>query len=490
MTHLPVQPLYIHGQRVDATSGKTFQTINPTNGQVLAEVQIASQADVDRAVQSAAEGQKVWAAMTAMERSRILRRAVDILRERNDDLAHLETLDTGKALSETTTVDIVTGADVLEYYAGLATAIEGIQLPLRESSFFYTRREPLGVVAGIGAWNYPIQIALWKSAPALAAGNAMVFKPSEVTPLTALKLAEIYSEAGVPDGVFNVVQGPGGEIGNWLTEHPLIEKISFTGGVATGKKVMAAAASSSLKEVTMELGGKSPLVICEDADLDRAADIAVMANFFSSGQVCTNGTRVFVPRTLLAAFEAAVVERVKRIRIGDPQADDTNFGPMVSFPHMQNVLRYIDSGKTEGARLLVGGGRAEHGALAKGAYVQPTVFSDCRDDMTIVREEIFGPVMSILAYDDEDEAVRRANATPFGLAAGVVSRDISRAHRIIHRLEAGICWINTWGESPAEMPVGGYKQSGVGRENGLSTLGHYTRIKSVQVELGDYASVF
>ena len=490
MSTLPLQQLYIHGKLVDATSGQTFQSINPATGEVIAEVQIASQADVERAVASAAEGQKVWAAMTAMERSRILRRAVDILRERNDALAQLETLDTGKALSETTTVDIVTGADVLEYYAGLATAIEGNQVPLRESSFFYTRREPLGVVAGIGAWNYPVQIALWKSAPALAAGNAMVFKPSEVTPLTVIELAKIYTEAGVPDGVFNVVQGPGRDVGQWLTEHQLIEKISFTGGVETGKKVMASAASSSLKEVTMELGGKSPLVICDDAQLERAADIAVMANFFSSGQVCTNGTRVFVPRAMLAAFEAAVVERVKRIRIGDPQDAQTNFGPMTSFAHMDNVLRLIETGKREGARLLVGGGRATDGALSKGAYVLPTVFSDCRDDMTIVREEIFGPVMSILAYDDEEEVIARANDTHFGLAAGVVSNDIARAHRIIHRLEAGICWINTWGESPAEMPVGGYKQSGVGRENGISTLAHYTRIKSVQVELGDYASIF
>ncbi|KAF1017263.1 MAG: NAD/NADP-dependent betaine aldehyde dehydrogenase [Stenotrophomonas maltophilia] len=490
MTALPVQPLYIHGRHADATSGKTFDSINPATGEVLAQVQIASQADVERAVASASEGQQVWAAMTAMERSRILRRAVEILRERNDELAQLETLDTGKALSETTTVDIVTGADVLEYYAGLATAIEGAQLPLRESSFFYTRREPLGVVAGIGAWNYPIQIALWKSAPALAAGNAMVFKPSEVTPLTALKLAEIYTEAGVPDGVFNVVQGPGAEVGQWLTEHPVIEKISFTGSVETGKKVMASAAASSLKEVTMELGGKSPLIICDDANLERAADIAVMANFFSSGQVCTNGTRVFVPRRLLAAFEKAVVERVKRIRIGDPQDPATNFGPMTSFGHMDKVLSMIDSGKAEGARVVIGGGRASDGALAKGAYVLPTVFSDCRDDMAIVREEIFGPVMSIVAYDDEDEAIGRANDTHFGLAAGVVSTDITRAHRIIHRLQAGICWINTWGESPAEMPVGGYKQSGVGRENGLSTLAHYTRIKSVQVELGDYVSAF
>ncbi|MDR6180831.1 betaine-aldehyde dehydrogenase [Pseudomonas sp. SORGH_AS 211] len=490
MARFAEQQLYIGGRYVAATGGATFETLNPATGEVLAVVQSASRADVDKAVAAAAAGQKVWAAMTAMQRSRILRKAVDILRARNDELALLETLDTGKALSETQAVDIVTGADVLEYYAGLVPALEGEQIPLRETSFVYTRREPLGVVAGIGAWNYPIQIALWKSAPALAAGNAMIFKPSEVTPLTALKLAEIYTEAGLPDGVFNVVNGVGPEVGVALTEHPGIEKISFTGGVATGKKVMASAAGSTLKEVTMELGGKSPLIVCDDADLERAADIAVMANFFSSGQVCTNGTRVFVPQALKADFEAKVVERVKRIKLGDPLAAETNFGPLVSTPHMEKVLGYIAQGQAEGARLLTGGERVTQGELAKGNFVAPTVFTDCRDDMAIAREEIFGPVMSILAYADEDEVVRRANDTEYGLAAGVVTRDLARAHRMIHRLEAGICWINTWGESPAEMPVGGYKHSGVGRENGLTTLGHYTRIKSVQVELGDYASIF
>ncbi|MDR6227971.1 betaine-aldehyde dehydrogenase [Pseudomonas sp. SORGH_AS199] len=490
MARFAEQQLYIGGRYVAATGGATFETLNPATGEVLATVQSASRADVDKAVAAAAEGQKVWAAMTAMQRSRILRKAVDILRERNDELALLETLDTGKALSETQAVDIVTGADVLEYYAGLVPALEGEQIPLRETSFVYTRREPLGVVAGIGAWNYPIQIALWKSAPALAAGNAMIFKPSEVTPLTALKLAEIYTEAGLPAGVFNVVNGVGPEVGVALTEHPGIEKISFTGGVATGKKVMASAAGSTLKEVTMELGGKSPLIVCDDADLERAADIAVMANFFSSGQVCTNGTRVFVPQALKADFEAKVVERVKRIKLGDPLAAETNFGPLVSTPHLEKVLGYISQGLAEGARLLTGGERVTQGELAKGNFVAPTVFTDCRDDMAIAREEIFGPVMSILAYADEDEVVRRANDTEYGLAAGVVTRDLARAHRMIHRLEAGICWINTWGESPAEMPVGGYKHSGVGRENGLTTLGHYTRIKSVQVELGDYASIF
>ncbi|GAB2566205.1 betaine-aldehyde dehydrogenase [Dyella jejuensis] len=490
MAHHEPQKLYIHGTRADATSGETFETVNPANGDVIAQVQRASQADVERAVASAEQGQREWASFTAMQRSRVMRRAVDILRERNDELALLETLDTGKPYAETSTVDIVTGADVLEYYAGLAPALEGEQVPLRESSFFYTRREPLGVVAGIGAWNYPIQIALWKSAPALAAGNAMIFKPSEVTPLTALKLAEIYTEAGLPAGVFNVLQGAGRSVGQWLTEHPRIEKISFTGGVETGKKVMASAASSSLKEVTMELGGKSPLIIFPDADIERAADIAVMANFFSSGQVCTNGTRVFVHRSIQAPFEAAVLARTARIRMGDPTEPSVNFGPLASFAHMEKVLSLIAQGEREGAQLLAGGRRATDGALARGAYVQPTVFTDCADDMTIVREEIFGPVMSILSWEEETEVIARANNTYFGLAAGVVTPDLACAHRAIHQLQAGICWINTWGESPAEMPVGGYKQSGVGRENGISTLAHYTRIKSVQVELGPFASVF
>jgi betaine-aldehyde dehydrogenase len=424
-----------------------------------------------------------------MQRSRILRRAVDLLRARNDELAAIETRDTGKPIAETRAVDIVTGADVIEYYAGLATAIEGEQIPLRESSFVYTRREPLGVCAGIGAWNYPIQIACWKSAPALAAGNAMIFKPSEVTPLTALKLAEIYTEAGVPAGVFNVVQGDG-RVGAMLAEHAGIEKISFTGGVETGKKVMARAGGSTLKEVTMELGGKSPLIVFDDANLERAADIAMSANFFSSGQVCTNGTRVFVERGVIDRFEALVLERVKRIRIGAPDDPSTNFGPLVSAAQLQKVLGFIESGKREGARLVAGGARMTDGAFARGQYVEPTVFADCRDDMRIVREEIFGPVMSILAFDDEDEVIARANDTDYGLAAGVVTENLSRAHRVIHRLEAGICWINTWGESPAEMPVGGYKQSGIGRENGIVTLHAYTRIKSVQVELGPYQPVF
>ncbi|ELY6345534.1 betaine-aldehyde dehydrogenase [Cronobacter muytjensii] len=490
MSRFAEQQLYIDGKYVPAAAGNTFQTINPANGDVLAEVHEAGQADVDRAVEAARKGQKIWAAMTAMERSRILRRAVDILRVRNDELAALETLDTGKPLSETQAVDIVTGADVLEYYAGLIPALEGQQIPLRDTAFVYTRREPLGVVAGIGAWNYPIQIALWKSAPALAAGNAMIFKPSEVTPLTALKLAEIYTEAGLPDGVFSVLNGRGAVTGQLLTEHPGIDKVSFTGGVASGKKVMANAAGSTLKEVTMELGGKSPLIIFDDADLSLAADIAMMANFYSSGQVCTNGTRVFIPAKLKAPFEAKIAERVARIKAGDLNDPATNFGPMVSFAHRDNVMRYIETGIREGAHLLCGGKRMTGEGFDNGAWVEPTVFTDCRDEMTIVREEIFGPVMSILTYESEEEAVKRANATDYGLAAGVVTQDLNRAHRVIHQIEAGICWINTWGESAAEMPVGGYKHSGIGRENGLMTLQSYTQVKSVQVEMTRFQSVF
>jgi len=484
------QTAYINGRylAVDGTL-TTFDDINPATGEVLAIIQQTTTEQIDEAVKAAQQGQKVWAAMTAVERGRILLNAVAILRERNDVLALLETKDTGKALSETKYVDIVTGADVVEYYAGLAPMLEGRQIPLRDSSFVYTRREPLGVVAGIGAWNYPIQIAMWKAAPALAAGNAMIFKPSEVTPLTALKLAEIFTEAGLPDGVFNVVQGDY-KVGEALTQHPDIAKVSFTGGVPTGKKVMASAASSSLKDVTFELGGKSPLIIFEDADIDTAADIAMMANFYSTGQVCTNGTRVFIPKTLQAKFEEAILTRVKRIKLGDPMDESINMGPLVSFPHMERVLGYIEQGKAGGARLLVGGERITAGELAKGAFVAPTVFSDCSDDMTIVREEIFGPVMSILTYELEEEVIRRANDTEYGLAAGVVTADLTRAHRVIGQIEAGICWLNTWGESPAQMPVGGYKHSGIGRENGIEALEHYTQTKSIQVELGKFESVF
>ncbi|WP_221794055.1 betaine-aldehyde dehydrogenase [Oceanobacter mangrovi] len=485
---METQALYIHGQYQDATSGETFATRNPATGEVIALVQQASTADVDKAVASAQEGFRVWSAMTGMQRSRILRKAVELLRQRNDELAMLEVLDTGKPIQEADCVDIVTGADVIEYYAGLAPAIQGEQQDLGGSNFFYTRREPLGVVAGIGAWNYPIQIAMWKSAPALAAGNAMIFKPSEETPLTALKLAEIYTEAGVPAGVFNVVQGDY-RVGEALTHHPEIEKISFTGEVGTGKKVMAASASS-LKSVTMELGGKSPLIVFEDADLKTAVSGAMMANFYTQGEVCTNGTRVFVHESIYDAFLAQLAERTAKLKIGNPAKPDTQIGALISEGHMGKVLGYIDAAKAAGARLVIGGERELSEECANGYFVQPTVFADCTDSMPNVQEEIFGPVMSVLKFSTEEEVVERANNTDLGLAAGLFTKDFSRAHRVIARMQAGICWINTWGASPAEMPVGGYKLSGIGRENGIETLHHYTQTKSVYVELGELESPY
>ncbi len=482
------QTLYIHGQYTAATSGETFDSVNPATGERLASVDHASRDDVERAIASAKAGFQVWSTMSAVERSRILLKAVAILRARNDELAALEVLDTGKPLQEALTVDIATGADVIEYYAGLAPALQGEQQPLSESQFFYTRREPLGICAGIGAWNYPIQIAMWKAAPALAAGNAMIFKPSEETPLSALKLAEIFSEAGVPAGVFNVVQGDH-RVGQMLTAHPDIAKISFTGESGTGKKVMADSAKT-LKAVTMELGGKSPLIIFDDAKLDQAVAAAMVANFYTQGEVCTNGTRVFVQEAIYPAFIEQLKQRTEKLVVGDPMDINTQVGALISKAHFDKVLAAIAAGKHAGATLLTGGYPLQQPELENGNFVAPTVFIDCDDEMPHVQQEIFGPVMSVLKFRDEQEVIRRANGTDYGLAGGVFTQNLGRAHRVIHQLEAGICWINTWGGSPAPMPVGGYKHSGIGRENGPETLRHYTQTKSVYVELGDFDSPY
>jgi betaine-aldehyde dehydrogenase len=466
-----------------AAGPQRFASINPATGAVLGYVSVAGPADIDAAVRAAQRGQVRWAAMTGAERARVLRQAAHILRSRNRELAELETRDTGKPIQETLVVDVVSGADCFEYFAGLAQSLSGEHIDLGGQAFGYTRREPLGVVAGIGAWNYPLQIACWKAAPALACGNAMIFKPAEITPFSAVKLEQILLEAGVPPGVFQVVQGFA-DTGRLLTRHPAIRKVSLTGEVGTGKAVMSDAAAT-LKHVTLELGGKSPLIVFDDAKLDNAVSGALLGNFYSSGQVCSNATRVFVHASVKAAFLERLVKRVSAMRIGDPMDPQTHVGPLVSEQHMQKVLGYIARGRAEGARAVVGGQRVTEGALAKGFFVAPTVFDECRDDMSIVREEIFGPVMSLLTFNDEEEVIERANATEFGLSAGVFTNDLTRAHRVIARLQAGTCWINHYNITPIELPFGGVKMSGLGRENGRAAIEHYTQLKSVYVALGD-----
>jgi betaine-aldehyde dehydrogenase len=476
------------GPRAATRPGDSFKAINPATGEVLATIKVAGPAQIDAAVEAAQKAQRAWATRTGAERGRILRRAAEILRARNDELAELETRDTGKPIQETRVVDVASGAECFEYFAGVAATISGEHLDLGPQAFGYTRREPLGVVAGIGAWNYPLQIACWKSAPALACGNAIIFKPADLTPLTAIKLAEVLREAGLPEGLFQVVQGFA-ETGQLLSRHAGIHKVSVTGSVGTGKAVMADAAAT-LKHITLELGGKSPLIICEDARLDNAVSGALLANFYSAGEVCSNGTRVFVHRSVKSAFIEKLKERVRAMRIGNPLDPQTQVGSLISAGHMEKVLGYITRGRAEGAQVVIGGHRVTTGELAKGFFVAPTIFDHCHDDMAITREEIFGPVMTVLAYDDEDEVIARANATEYGLSAGVFTNDLARGHRMIAQLQAGTCWINHYNITPIEMPFGGMKLSGLGRENGRAAIEHYTQLKSVYVALRDVESPY
>ena len=473
----PTASHFVDGAYLEDTGGAVIEVIYPATGAVIARVHEATPAVIEAALASAHSAQKAWAVMRPVDRARILRRAADMIRDRAEELAQLETLDTGKPIQETRVADWPSGADALEYFAGLAPTVVGETIPLGRD-FAYTLREPLGVCVGIGAWNYPSQIACWKSAPALAFGNAMVFKPSEVTPLGALKLAEIFVVAGLPAGLFNVVQGRGA-VGASLVTDARVAKVSLTGSVPTGRKVYAAAATG-VRHVTMELGGKSPLVIFDDASVDDAVGAAMLANFYSAGQVCSNGTRVFVQTGIKKAFLAALKARTEKIILGDPQDDATQMGPLVNAIQLEKVLGYIAVAKAEGATLVTGGDRA----LSNGCFVQPTVFADVTDGMTLAREEVFGPVMAVLDFSDEEEVITRANATEFGLAAGVFTADMTRAHRVVAALQAGTTWINAYNLTPVEAPFGGVKQSGVGRENGHAAVQHYTQVKSVYVGMG------
>ncbi len=473
----PTASHFIDGAYVEDTAGAPIDVVYAATGEVIARLHEATPALIERALAAARRAQGEWAALKPVERGRILQRAAAIMRERNHALSVLETLDTGKPLQETLVADATSGADAFEYFGGMAATVTGETIPLGRD-FVYTLREALGVCVGIGAWNYPTQIACWKGAPALAFGNAMVFKPSELTPLCALKVAEILHEAGLPAGLYNVVQGRGA-VGAALVTDPRVAKVSLTGSVATGQKVYAAAAQG-IRHVTMELGGKSPLVIFADADLEDAVGGAMLGNFYSSGQVCSNGTRVFVERPLMERFLERLKARTEAIILGDPLDEGTQMGPLASAAQMEKVLGYIAQGQAEGARLVTGGARLN----GPGFFVQPTVFADVTDDMVIAREEIFGPVMAVLPFDQEDEVITRANASEFGLSAGVFTRDLARAHRVIGQLQAGSCWINAYNLAPVEAPFGGAKLSGVGRENSKLALEHFTQVKSVYVGMG------
>ncbi|MGR3540153.1 MAG: betaine-aldehyde dehydrogenase [Hasllibacter sp.] len=479
----PTASHFVDGEYIDDSAGAPIDVIYPATGEVIARVHAATPAVVEKALASAARAQREWAATDPIERGRVLRRAADIMRERNRALSELETLDTGKPLQETLVADATSGADALEFFGGLAADLTGTT-HRHGADWSYTIRRPLGVCVGIGAWNYPTQIALWKGAPALAAGNAMVFKPSETTPLSALKAAEILHEAGLPAGLYNVVQGLG-DVGSGLIGDPRVAKVSLTGSVPTGRKV-AAAAAGDLKHVTMELGGKSPLLIFEDAELEDAVSGAINANFYSSGQVCSNGTRVFVHEALADAFLARLRERLAGAVMGDPLDEATSFGPMVSEAQMNTVLGHLERARAEGATVATGGNRVER----EGYWIAPTVLTGLTDDMACVREEIFGPVMSVLTFATEDEALRRANATDLGLSAGVFTRDLARAHRVAAALEAGSIWINQYNLTPAGYAFGGSKLSGIGRENARATLDHYTEVQSIYVGMGPVEAAY
>lgn len=483
MRAAPEASHFVDGAYCEDRAGAEIPVIYPASGETIAVVRAATPAVVERALAAAEAALPDWRALKGTERGRILRRAADLIRARNRELSVIETLDTGKPLAETLVADAMSGADALEYFGGLAGSLTGEHIPLGRD-WAYTIREPLGVCIGIGAWNYPTQIACWKAAPALACGNTMVFKPSETTPLGALKLAQILTEAGLPPGVFNVVQGRG-EVGAALVGDPRVAKVSLTGSVPTGRRVYAAAASG-MKHVTMELGGKSPMLVFDDADLEDAVGAAINGNFYSSGQVCSNGTRLFVQAGIHDAFLSRLKARVETAVIGDPLDETTNFGPLVSAAQLDLVLGYVGKGVSEGARLVSGGARLDR----PGFYMAPTIFADVTDGMTIAREEIFGPVASVLRFETEAEAVARANATEFGLAGAVFTRDLARAHRVAAALRAGTCWINTYNLTPVEMPFGGVKASGVGRENARAAIEHYSQLKTVYVAMGGVDAPF
>ncbi|XP_067119357.1 4-trimethylaminobutyraldehyde dehydrogenase A-like [Centruroides vittatus] len=484
LSMISTKPLnFIDGKRNDPTDFHDEIPVKyPATDETIHKLKCSSQKEVEKAVKSANAAFSNWSRFSYQQRGQLLKSAAQKIRENLETIAQMEVIDTGKPIWEAR-VDIAGCADVIDYYGGLAPTIKGYHHQLPGGSFAMVAREPLGVVAGIGAWNYPFQVMSWKLAPALVCGNTFVYKPSQLTPLTSVVLAEIMTEVGIPDGVVNVIQGDG-ETGNILCHHPLVSKVTFTGSISTGQKIMKACAEG-IKKVTLELGGKSPLIVFGSCDIKEAVKATLLGNFLTQGEVCSNCTRVFVEKSISKEFIDQLLNATKNMIIGDPTDEKTTVGAMISEEHGKKVLKYIETAKNEGAHVLCGGERIifENLPLSKGFFITPCILIDCRDDMTVIKEEIFGPVVSVLTFETEEEALLRANSTPYGLAAGVMSKDIKQAHRVASGLQAGIVWINNYNVFPPEIPFGGYKKSGFGRENGLAAVDDFSQLKSIYVEM-------
>jgi len=482
MTTVTRKQLFINGEWRDAAGGKTIDVVNPATEEVIAEVPSAERADIDAAVAAArAALDGPWGRLSARERGRLVWKIGENLLAKADEIARLETLHNGKPIFESRHIEVPAAAECFQYYAGWADKIHGETVPVKGNYLTYTLREPVGVVAAIVPWNFPLLLTAWKVAPALACGNTVIIKPASQTPLTALALAEIAAEVGVPAGVINVITGPGSSVGQMIVEHPGIDKIAFTGDTSTGKGIMKGAADT-LKRITLELGGKSPNIVFPDADLDAAIRGATTGIFYGKGEVCAAGSRLLVDKSIRGEFIDKVAARAKKMAPGDPLDPKTRLGAISSKKQLENDLRYIEVAKQEGAQLVAGGGRADIGT-GKGYFLQPTIFDGVTPEMTIAREEIFGPVLAAIEFADVDEAIARANDTSYGLAAAVWTKDIKKAHHVARRLQAGTVWINTYNIYDTAAPFGGYKQSGFGREMSMHALEHYTQVKSVWVDL-------
>jgi aldehyde dehydrogenase (NAD+) len=475
---LPEPRLFIDGRFVDALSGKTFPTFNPATEAVIAEVAEADRADVDLAVAAARRAleEGAWSTLSARDRGRALFRIAALIDANREELARLESLDNGKPFSEALNVDVAQAAEIFAYYGGWADKVRGETIPVGGNFLAYTLREPYGVCGQIVPWNFPLLMAAWKLAPALACGNVSVLKPAEQTPLSALRLAELIAEADLPAGVVNVLPGYGPTAGAALAEHPDVDKIAFTGSTEVGRVIQRAAAGN-LKSVSLELGGKSPNIVFADADLEAAVAGAMGSIFFNQGEVCCAGSRLFLEDSVHDEFVAALKEKAEALVVGDPQSPETGMGAQVSEEQFTKILGYIEDGKRSGARLVTGGERAAE----RGWFVRPTIFDRVTNDMRIAREEIFGPVVSAIRFRDADEAIRLGNDTTYGLAAAVWTRDIGKAHRAARALKAGTVWVNCYNVFDAAVPFGGYKESGIGREMGAQALELYTETKAVWV---------